>query len=335
MGIKIIQKSLWPVIALLALVWVSSLSAQETDLITEQIAWSPDGTMIAIGGDLRNCDSGSNDPESLIVIDVNTMSQVFSIPDTGCSTHAVSWNPDSTAIAFVGYNGLNVWDVTAQQYDSNISVLPLSPAYISWSPNGNYIAFAEYSGFAGIIDVQTAEISERLEDTVGSIVVWSSDSSRLFVDNLRDHPRVFSIPSGAIVEEIDYEPHEIVDIDWNPNGEIIAIYRLGGANPDTIHLLNTNTWQDNLVISLENILIERDAISDITLSPNHDMVAAVSFRTGIYIWDTITGNLETTLEQEGISAIDWSPDGSRLAYVPSGDDDELVGFLDDFSEAAP
>ncbi|MCB9461420.1 MAG: WD40 repeat domain-containing protein [Anaerolineaceae bacterium] len=329
MGIKIIQKSLWPVIALLALVWVNRLSAQETDQIAKQIAWSPDGTMLAVGFDSNECDIQNPHSENLLILDATTLEVVTPGPVKSCHAGLVEWSPDSTRFVIVGIEGLRVWNVENQEFD----LTAIGGHIIKWSPDGSMLAVGGMSGTALTVDVSTGDVLTRFPSSVFFGLAWSPNGEQLAIaDSVVIN--VFDVNTLEEIGTIDI-PGIIEQIEWEKNGSRLAVYRVSPSDMQrAIDIVDVDTMQTDLSISLVGYLQPIEGITDISLSPTGNQIAVVIPAFGVLIFDTTTGELVTHIDQEGIFAIDWSPDGSRLAYVPSEDDDELVGFLDDLGEAA-
>ncbi|MCB9461419.1 MAG: WD40 repeat domain-containing protein [Anaerolineaceae bacterium] len=335
MGIKIIQKSLWPVIALLALVWVNRLSAQETDQIAKQITWSPDGTMIAVGFDSNECDIQNPHSENLLILDATTLEVVTPGPVKSCLELFLDWTPNSEAIAIIGSHEFRIWSVTKHEFHT-IPLYFLLATSIRLSPDGALLAMTDATGTARTIELETGELSNPFP--IGGFLglAWNPHGSQLAIGQINE-VKIFNVDSQDEVGTIIYEYGIIEQIHWSQSGSRLVIYRVAierGQERD-LDVVDADLMEIITTISMSDYIDPQDGLTDIALNPDGNLIAGTSPLSGIYIWDTTTGELVTHFEQESIYAIDWSPDGSRLAYVPSGNDDELVGFLDDFSEAAP
>jgi WD40 repeat protein/WD40 domain-containing protein len=153
------------------------------------IAWSPDGSRLALGGlGLIDCP-----PVRLFHVD-GSGEESF---DVGCFSHAVlrsfAWSPDGRQIAFVA-------DVPTE--DAFMSILRLADLTIpgqsapppgcdyqtvqsvSWSPDGSRLAVAADGIF--VLDLASATCTRLRDDLSDGSPSWSPDGTRIAFSSRRD-----------------------------------------------------------------------------------------------------------------------------------------------------
>jgi Tol biopolymer transport system component len=169
------------------------------------MAWSPDGTRLAIVVEELTEDlAGSRPPSFIHVLDIAT-GDIERITDTG-QENSVDWSPDGSRILFVrsggpleGHERFTSNDLYLIDPDgSNETRLTTDGLTMegAWSPSGTHIAFTSYTPSEGgqtDIYVMNADGSgrTRLTDDPGMdyYPAWSPDSSRiLFVSRRTEGP---------------------------------------------------------------------------------------------------------------------------------------------------
>lgn len=107
------------------------------------IAWSPDGTQLAVGQGLAQCSQILNDPRYTVeVFDAASGEILHRFMQLFCLPHAIAWNPNGNMLA-IGSNdrGLWLWDVeTGHVTDPYQPTAFLSPDFIAWHPDGQMLA---------------------------------------------------------------------------------------------------------------------------------------------------------------------------------------------------
>lgn len=125
----------------------STASACESDP-----AWSPDGTMIALGR-VDNCGTGTPE-QDLWVLEVasGATRNLTNTPDGASSEGCASWSPDGRRIAFCLSPGEAIRDTDVYEVDpagGTPERLVEHAHWPAWSPDGRKLAFTRYETASG------------------------------------------------------------------------------------------------------------------------------------------------------------------------------------------
>ncbi len=259
--------------------------------------WSADGAHLAYIG--RTADAGSGERAStLYIADADGTN---STPITAIDfLDTLSWAPDGQQIAFSytrnGDSGIYVIDRdgTAPRRLIN-GLVSMSPV---WSPTGEWIMF-QARGFQGqqiyLVDPETSGILNLTGDSAYDYAPqWSPDGEQIMFLS-RDRARTFSAGNpltqafimdrrGRNIRQITRFAGNVFGAQWSPRGDLLAFY-VAEARIDL-------PFAGNLfVLDLAHGLIRQ--LTDSTAANN-------------------------------IGDFEWSPDGTRLAYVLSPRQDSQI-----------
>ena len=157
------------------------------------VAWSPDGTRLAIGG--VEAPFGKSGKLNLTVWDTTTW-KIISEPEISAEDSAL-------------------------QYDA-----------LAWSPDGTLLATAAYERGAIVLNVETGEIVSQQADFIVSPyrIAWSPDGSRLIATgDLGYGFRRWRIDTDEFVRLYDQRVNSATDVAWSPDGDRISSTHENGA----------------------------------------------------------------------------------------------------------
>lgn len=281
--------------------------AQLTVSVGSDLAWSPEGTHIAVV-----------DYPAIRIFDVTSWQEALVIPDA--ETSGVVWNPDGTQIASVrggnnefpyeslfirsSYTG-NVLMHLRRPFERSTDhafILPL--LRLSWSPDGTTIATDSHS-----LDVLIWITDERDVQVLGSYqsgrvgeTDWSPDSTQVVSEGGDGTIRVWDVATRSNLLTIDAGGGTV---DWHPSDNRIVGSTIGGK----VSVWNSDTGQEVRTIN--------HGASVLLVRWNHDgsRIATGGLDGIIKIWDAETGSLISTIEEhtELITALAWHPNKNRLA----------------------
>jgi hypothetical protein len=267
------------------------------------IAWSPDGQILASGSEDRTIKLWRRDGTLL-----STLKGHLGI------ILSVAWSPDSKTLA----SGSSDTTIKLWRHDGTlVSTLGGHQELVqsvAWSPDGQTIASGssdntiklwrrDGSLFSTIIDNE--------ENNVG-IVAWSPDGQTIASGS---HSRIkLWKRDGTLLSTLKghKKNSNVNTIAWSPDGKTIAS---GGAD-STIKL-----WRrDGTLIS--SIKGHQGAVMSVAWSPDGQTIASGSSDNTIKLWRRY-GTLISTIKghQNIVWSVAWSPDGQTLA---SGSEDNTI-----------
>lgn len=254
---------------------------------------------------------------------------------------AFAWSPDGSHLAFVGRDrdqaDLNPYLYIAQTDGSHPT--PITPINfldrLSWSPDGRFLAFSYTNeGDSGIytIPINGAQPARLTTDFVSMSPQWSPDGSLiLFQVRGYDGQQIYvADPVNGGMNNLtgdstyDYAPQ------WSPDGErILFLSRDRARTFSTTGVPLTQAFiMDRDGRNLHQITRIYGNVFGVRWSPQGDMLAfyVAEARTDLPIWGNlyvldiahgITVQITRSGQTNSIGDFEWSPDGTRLAYVLS------------------
>jgi WD40 repeat protein len=280
------------------------------------IAWSPDGTRIALAGGPLACDEPPGENLSLYaihILDGVTGQEVDSFEGEVCPVNSIAWSPDGTQLASASDAGTaRVWNATTGQrlvFLQNSYGRGMSVTGLAWSPDGQRMAHFIDEGRSGLYiwDPNTGQ-SLLTVNTDTESVAWNPDGSRLAVGNFNRTVQILEPETGQILTT--FEPFNVdgrvVSVDWSPDGTKLAVSGIG------LRILDSSTGQ----VLVDFAGHPGNSTIYVRWNPDGTRLATVGgLDNTIRVWDAETGEQLGLVEVGApVWAVDWSPDGGRIAY---------------------
>jgi WD40 repeat protein len=187
------------------------------------LAWSPDGTRIAIGNDYELTVWRFATDE---VVNVPRDTSVFAI------VMGVAWSPDGDQIARAGDGGsILVYDVMTFEELVEFPVVSRHPTifgsqYLSWQPNGTLLAtFSNDPLSSSTPEIHIRDVSAEYLTTLGGhtepirAVHWSPDGSMLASVGEDMIVYVWDVETSEVLQTFEGHSDVITSVDWFPESD--------------------------------------------------------------------------------------------------------------------
>lgn len=246
---------------------------------------------------------------------------------------SIAWKPDGTEFA-TGHTGgkVTIWDAATRQPRLTFDVAPghtqaLVVFSLAWSPDGSTLAAATSLGGGSVrlLDPATGALLDTFKaETLSTAVAWSPDGSLLAGGASRGlgfisegWVRVWDVATGQVIAEIlngGGDTSNVSDLAWSADGS-----RLACASINWAVIWDTATWETVFTLEhpatrLDHLGLEAtNSVSAVAWSPQGSRLATGDADT-IRIWDGFSGELLATFDNAGHPlSLAWSPSGTQLA----------------------
>lgn len=268
-----------------------------------QIAWSPDGQVLALAGSqgvwlywpseswrqpslLKSASTlesvawssdghwlaAGGDDGTVQVWEVTSRTRKSVLEGHRDIVWSVAWSPDSKQLASGSYDGtVHVWDIVegAKGTPAFSASLATGISSASWSPDGTWLATGTFAGMVSVWDMKTgAQIAIFARPKGIGSVAWSPDGIRLAVGNFDGTLAIYEMREGGIRHIVNLSAHEkeITSMMWSSDGHWLA--SSGGDGVRVWRLWGVpklNYWQPQL-----------GYVRSVAWSPNGEQLASVS-----------------------------------------------------------
>ncbi len=281
----------------------------EHNRVISGISWSPDGTRIA-GDEVQNTFG------NLRIWDVSTGNLVAVAERAGQNgvqgrgSAPLKWSPDGARlVSTIVDKTAGIWDITNYKLQNTVDDFASISQPVAWKPDSRLFAIGAVTS-VDIVDATTGQVQTTLAftpkdgdlDASANILAWSPDGSRLAVATNGGGIYLIDATTGQLIYS------QIVN--YGRGGEPYAVF----WSPDGSQLI---TNQAVLDAQTGQVIRQLDIVGHImTVNRSAILLASAEDRgAGISIYDLATGNVLTSFlgGSRAVTALDWSPDGSKLA----------------------
>lgn len=270
-------------------VWVKHIDSgqnlYENALWVTDIAWSPEGDLLAISG------------ETITLLETDTWVVAGSLVGSSDRVNAIAFTPDGEQLLAGSADGaLRLWSIEpglnyfSINTDENVRLA-------SWNPDHHWLALSVGEQSIQIWDIANAMLAAELDFQVDvEYLSWSQGGRQLaVVTNFQETGGkeivIWDKGQNDIVGQVILEQNKtITAVQWSPEDDWLAVTQDGYF----LSMLNTTNLDHSIVF-------ENSEYGTLSWSPDQERMASAD--GNIYLWDTATGTLENTLDLKWDSGI--------------------------------
>ena len=243
------------------------------------LAWSPDGSQLAV--------TSSKDGQPVIKIwDTQSWQLAHALPRVVEPVKDIAWRPDGQALAWIGGEVLELWEQGKQEPDTFHYEEPADTHLhaMAWGPDGQRLVMANFH--------------EKAKPSRTGLVLWDAQQKAF-------HRGIDDVNSQYVSQ-----------IAWSPAGQRLAT---AGVRKK-IKIWDVESWDE--IIRIRGL---KGQVAGVSWSPDGKRVVSGGEDNLVRIWDAETGKQLNLFpgHRYRIQTVDWSPSGD---WIASGSMDGTVRF---------
>jgi len=289
------------------------------------VSWSPDGKLLATGGEDSNVRLWNVDPFFELMVLKGHTGEVLN----------VQWAPNGNLLASCAKdNTVIIWDAVGGNQLNALAAYP-AECGISWSPDSSMIARGGLKKIY-IWDVKTGEVLQLLrprqsaaplnDEEIVYDLDWSSDGRYLAAGSNITSLSIWDLETSKKIAGAGYQIKAWFGgaVRWSPDGTKIAYQSFSSMSTGSY----VNSWTHDIDngYTVEEVCRFKTGHGTLGWSVNGELIASTTSHSYlrkanlpegifIYVWDAGTCELLANLEGHFnvIRELTWSPNGLYLA----------------------
>ena len=287
--------------------------------ITGNIAYSPDGTRLAVASSIGVWIYDAQTGEELSLL----AGEELSLLGHTYGVLSMSFSPDGTTLASGGGwndNTVRLWDVATATHKATLTGHTDWVNSVSFSPDGTTLASGSRDNTVRLWDVATATHKATLTGHTDSVrsVSFSSDGTTLASGSGDDTVRLWDVATATHKATLTGHTSFVSSVSFSPDGTTLA----SGSGREV------RLWDVATATHKATLTGHTDSVRSVSFSPDGTTLASGSGDDTVRLWDVATATHKATLtgHTSFVSSVSFSPDGTTLASG-SGDGTVLLWTL--------
>jgi WD40 repeat protein len=290
-----------------------------TSLQVEAVAWSPDGTTIAVGGTVIN----GNDPIELR--DAATGALLGTLPSSPLGTFSLDYSADGAYLAaggaFISNPDVPIGISDVFETGGGTSIANYPGSRVAFAVGTNSLATAGFGTARGVRVHSVPSGTRLLEAFTGetlSTVTISPDGETVALGTSRGVVVVVAVATGQVIATLSYDDPSttrVSELAFSPDGAKLAAagVRFGGVP------VSAKVWRTSDYSLIHTLGTPERGFGALAFTPDSAVVAAAATTPNlarrISFWNAADGQLMDTIEASApVDDIAFSPDGTRFVY---------------------
>lgn len=227
----------------------------------------------------------------------------------GVEVDELCFSPDGSRLISAGYNDhtVRVWDTNTGHEAATLTGHESLVRSVAFSPDQSQFASGSWDGTVKLWDANTYQEIATLTGHQGGLycVAFSPDGSLLASSSSDRTVKLWDARTGRELKTFSGHNGSVRTVVFGPHGN-----KLLSAGDDWKALVWDIASGKHIAISHLNA----QTVFEATFSPDGKRFATASVSPGIHLYDSLSGQEIIALEGiSGSSAVEFSPDGTRLA----------------------
>ncbi len=261
---------------------------------TTAVAWRPDGTLIAVGGN-----------GGLWLYDERFHLRAH------LDEHPIwdlAWRSDGQRLASAGPQGTTIWDTTTQ---AAFPISSLVCSHIAWQPDGAQLACGTKTGTLYLWDSTLDTFQPAYHHTSPiTALAWRADGDQLASSDTAGEIRVWDVATARLEARLQTHTPTTTALIWGPHERLFSVTEG--------HLFAWDVTADQDIRELEAIA-EMAGLMDAALNPEGTLLAALSAErlflidvTTLAVLQSIPLESDNPFPPEQPLKVRWGPDGAHM-----------------------
>ncbi len=274
--------------------------------MVRSVAWSPDGSIIAVGGALG------------IWLYTPDLQDIGLLTGHTKAVYGLAFSPDGTRLASASHDQtVRIWDIASQKELARLEGHTDLVVTVAWSPDGQTIASGGYDNTIRLWSAQTGEAVGVLEGHSGWVdwVAWSPDGSMIASASYDDTVRLWDVATGDVRAVFPLQSNGLRAL-WSTDGDVVFSVESG----------QTTAWDVATGTSLASSSVEPEQKNyrcSCNYGPDDVTVAKADWDGTVQVWKTDPEAdadeliAEHPEHMDWITAVSWNNDGSQITSAGS------------------